>query len=379
MFLGRGNFVELVERQRPLITVYSDEDVKTIEIGRLTFDEEDTLNSVIFRGLGRGLDPNPAMKPTCTPFRQIPIKKESSGTLEVDVIAEKPCTVDHILTHKSQHEEIDFQTRIAKRELVVKLKKLATDEKENVIMTEELKQNVLSASGYDSDETIIYNPGGVIIPKSPTVTKHDTKPRACHARKTRRRSSKSGFHISVHGIRQKRKRTYLGCKIPGCSLKFPSVQEWNSHHRLAHQGIQLTCIECKKSFKMPSFLRDRRYVHSKTVYKCEKCDKNFPFKSLYRIHVRTHLRSKIHKCFAGSCNKEYKWPQDLHRHIQTHLKLTYSCNICDNSNAKKYLLKRHLKRHNDKTNYQCDVCGFKCKWYTQLRHHSKKCTRSELK
>ena len=146
-----------------------------------------------------------------------------------------------------------------------------------------------------------------------------------------------GF-ISLHGIRQKRKRTYLGCKIPGCSLRFPSVREWHSHHRLAHQGIQLTCIECKKSFKMPSFLRDHAYVHSKTAYKCEKCDKDFPFKSLYRIHVRTHLRSKIHKCFAGSCNKEYKWPQDLHHHIQTHLKLTYGCNICDYSNAQKYLL-----------------------------------------
>ena len=141
------------------------------------------------------------MEPTCTPFRQIPIKKESSGALEVDVIAEKPCTADQILTHKSQHKEIDIQSRIAKRELVVKLKKLAIDEKGNVIMTEELKQNVLSASGYNSDETIIYNPGGYIVPKSPTATKHDTKPKACHAHKTRRCSSKSGFHISVHRIR----------------------------------------------------------------------------------------------------------------------------------------------------------------------------------
>ena len=157
MFLGGGNFVELVERQRLLITVYSDEDVKTIEIGRLIFDEEDTLNSVIFRGLGRGLDPTPAMKPTCTPFRQIPIKKESSDTSEVDVRTEKSCTADEIVAHKSQYKESDIQTRVAKRELVVKLKELAIDEKGNVIMTEELKQKVLSASGYDSDETIIYN------------------------------------------------------------------------------------------------------------------------------------------------------------------------------------------------------------------------------
>ena len=190
----------MVERQQPLITVYSDEDVKTIEIGQLTFDEEDTLNSVISRGLGRGLDPKSAIEPTCTPFRQIPIKQESLGTVEVDVTGEKPCTAGQILTHQSQHKEFDIQSRIAKRELIVKLKKLAIDEKGNVIMTEELKQNVLSASGYNSDETIIYNPGGLILPKLPTATKHDTKPEACHACKTRRHSIKSGFHISVTGL-----------------------------------------------------------------------------------------------------------------------------------------------------------------------------------
>ena len=57
VFLGRGNFIELVERQRPLINVESNEDIKMVEIGCLTFDEDETLNSVIFRGLGKGLDP----------------------------------------------------------------------------------------------------------------------------------------------------------------------------------------------------------------------------------------------------------------------------------------------------------------------------------
>ena len=294
--------------------------MKTVEIGRLTFDEEETLNSVISKGLGRALDPKSAMVPTYTPFRQIPIKQELPDTVQVDAVTGKSCTADQIPVNETQHNESDNQSRITRRELVVKLKKLAIDEKGNVIMTEELKQNMLLASGYNSEETIIYNPGEIILPKSPKVTKYATEPKASKARKTRRSTIKSGFHISVHGIKRKRKRTYLGCKIPGCSLKFPLFREWNSYHRLVHQGIQLTCTECKKSFKTPSFLRDHVYVHSKTNYKCEKCDKNFPFKSLYRIHVHTHLRSKIHKCFAGSCNKEYKWPQDLHRHIQTHLK-----------------------------------------------------------
>ena len=279
------------------------------------------------------------MVPAHTPLRQTQIKQELPDTIHVDAVTRKSCTADEIPVNETQHNETDNQPKKTRRELVVKLKKLAIDEKGNMIMTEELKQNMLSANGYDSEETIIYNPGEIILPKSSKVTKYATESKRSKAHKSRRSTTKSGFHISVHRIKCKRKRTYLGCKIPGCSLKFPSVREWNSHHRLVHQGIQLMCTVCKKRFNMPSFLRDHVYVHSKTNYKCEKCNKNFPFKSLYRIHVRTHLRSKIHKCFAGSCNKEYKWPQDLHRHIQTHLKGIYGCNIHDYSNTQKYLLK----------------------------------------
>ena len=177
--------------------------MKTIEIGRLTFDEEDTLNSVIFRGLGRGLDPTPPTNTTSVPLRQLPVKKESSDTLEVDVRTEKSCTLDDVEAHTSQHKESSIQTRLAKREPVVMLKRLATDEKGNVIMTEELKQKVLSASsGYYSDETIIYNPGGlIIISKSPKSTKQNTVPGIVQARKIRGHPSKSGFCISVHGIK----------------------------------------------------------------------------------------------------------------------------------------------------------------------------------
>ena len=72
-------------------------------------------------------------------------------------------------------------------------------------MTEELKKKLLSAcDGYDSDETIIYNPGGVIIPKSPKQSMEygtaTTKASKC---KIRGYPSKSGFSISIHGIRCK--------------------------------------------------------------------------------------------------------------------------------------------------------------------------------
>ena len=56
VYLGRGLFVELMERKWPLTIVEENADTKTVIIGELTFDEQDTLNKVIYRGLGFGVD-----------------------------------------------------------------------------------------------------------------------------------------------------------------------------------------------------------------------------------------------------------------------------------------------------------------------------------
>ena len=358
VYLGNGNFIELVKRQRPLIVVHTNEDIKTVEIGSLTFDEEETLNSVISKGL------------------DITSKSKSKSALLAESTSSEHCLVKQEPLDTVPAVAKEKQPKRVRRRLVVKLHKLATDNDGNVILTEELKRHLISPSGYDSDETIIYNFGGITPSNKLKLVREPKKPKV---RKSGRSATRSRFDISVYGIKRNKKRTYIACKIPGCSSKFPSVREWNSHHRLVHRGTLLKCNVCMKKFNTPSFLRDHAYVHSKSNYKCEKCDKNFPFKSLYRIHVRTHLRSKIYKCFAGSCNKEYKWPQDLHRHILTHLQKRYNCNMCDYSNTQKYLLKRHLKKHSDKTNYECELCEFKCKWYTQLKRHLTKCTISKIK
>ena len=55
VYMGRRQFVELVKRKHPLIIVNEDTDIKTIELGHLMFDELETLNYVIYRGLGMAL------------------------------------------------------------------------------------------------------------------------------------------------------------------------------------------------------------------------------------------------------------------------------------------------------------------------------------
>ena len=80
VFLGRGNYIELVERQQPLIIVKSNEDIKTVEVGCLTFDKDETLNSVMFRGLGKALDCTEENKRLGIPFLKDIIKEEPKGT-----------------------------------------------------------------------------------------------------------------------------------------------------------------------------------------------------------------------------------------------------------------------------------------------------------
>ena len=195
---------------------------------------------------------------------------------------------------------------------------------------------------YDSDETVLYYPVDDDKPyKAQEVLLDEGINMSVKPKRwvIKAHPSCGGFSISVHGVRKRKSRTCLDWKERGCKARFPSVRDWNSYHCRMHNGVKLQCENCGKLFKTPSFLRDHRCEHSECKFVCEKCNKCFVFKSTHRIHRYTHLRVKIHKCFAGSCDREYKWPQDLHRHIQVHLKRNYGCSVCDYTNSQKYLLK----------------------------------------
>ena len=91
VYLGRGLFVELTERKQPLTIVEENADTKTVVIGELTFDEQDTLNKVIYHGLGFGIDRSREQIRSTTHTagheinRDITIKEESeANTTQID-------------------------------------------------------------------------------------------------------------------------------------------------------------------------------------------------------------------------------------------------------------------------------------------------------
>ena len=85
----------------------------------------------------------------------------------------------------------------------------------------------------------------------------------------------------------------------------------------------------------------------------------------------------IIQMLCQNCKHEYKWAQDLHRHVQKHLKCVYGCNICDYTTYEKWLIKRHHVKHEETTYYDCANCEFKCKDYTQWSRHVAKCNSTK--
>ena len=66
-------------------------------------------------------------------------------------------------------------------------------------------------------------------------------------------------------------------------------------------------------------------------------------------------------------------PQDLHRHVKTHLKPSYHCTKCGHVTFQKRLLKRHQVTHKDEYKYVCTYCTFKTKYAWSMVRHDKTC------
>ena len=364
--------MELTERVRPLTTVEENADSKMVVIGELTFDEEETLNKVIYRGLGVGIDKS--REQTCSIThtagdeisRDITIKEElevsttqiNYENLEQEFNLKKlsiRCNRAEVMQYlESRHQLVkDKSMTVKKCEKTVRVQvhKLNLRTLTSIKLSPEMLRKLHVPVDYDSDKTEDYWPlehSTMIEPIpvyydsdktenywplehptmfEPILISEPKKAVKTLKRRIRSKPSKGGFNILVHGVKKCKRRTYLSCKVAGCKTKFNSVKAWNTHHQWLHCDTMLKCNLCNKEFKTPSFMRDHTYIHSDKVFKCNLCGRVFAFKSSLQIHRRTHLKARLFECFAKNCKQEYKWAQDLHRHVQKHLKRVYGCNI----------------------------------------------------
>ena len=130
---------------------------------------------------------------------------------------------------------------------------------------------------------------------------------------------------------------------------------------------------CRKGFKAPSTRRDHMYMHHKKQFTCTKCNKVFCYLSVLQAHMISHRKSKMHHCLAARCRSEYKYKQDLLRHVKWHEPVLHCCEECDYSTSEIRLLKRHMVQHSNKKAYRCGECGKRYKHCNLLNRHRKKC------
>ena len=156
-------------------------------------------------------------------------------------------------------------------------------------------------------------------------------------------------------------------------VTFNTVRSLTAHHRLHHHQVTYQCSTCNKTLPTTNSLCLHQYCHQSKEYKCAKCDKKFVHESRLKQHEPKHKMHKIFKCFHGACLKKYKHPQDLARHVESHLNVRHECDFCDKSFKEKRLLKCHLAVHLKTTSYKCANCEKSFRHSNQLYRHKKTC------
>ena len=146
-----------------------------------------------------------------------------------------------------------------------------------------------------------------------------------------------------------------------------------AHHILHHPSVTYKCSMCAKIAPMPNLLRLHMYYHKHKQYKCNVCNQSFVYQSKLKQHKHRHTKLRMYECFHGGCNKKYRHPQDIIRHIQSHQEKSFECDFCEKKFAEKRLLKRHIVVHQNIDAYTCEKCGKGFKHNNQLYRHHKKC------
>eukprot|EP00095_Tigriopus_kingsejongensis_P012359 maker-scaffold1562_size35716-snap-gene-0.4 protein:Tk12359 transcript:maker-scaffold1562_size35716-snap-gene-0.4-mRNA-1 annotation:"zinc finger protein 778-like" len=135
---------------------------------------------------------------------------------------------------------------------------------------------------------------------------------------------------------------------------------------------QHACQYCEKLFKTRSNLNQHVRTHLGAIFRCEECDKAFT-ESGYRYHLLTHRQEKPFICHV--CAKSFVQNKLLKKHIAScHSEVrNFPCPHCPSSFKRKDHLSRHVSDIHERTEklFQCsfDDCLARFKTSHRLKVH----------
>lgn len=159
-----------------------------------------------------------------------------------------------------------------------------------------------------------------------------------------------------------------------------------SNEPLNRSRKPVACPICGKVFPYKSVLKIHLRTHSgEKPYSCRVCGKAFTQACTVRVHERVHWSVKPFLC--SKCGKGFSQIGTLKGHTcegkrQTHATLkememagvvTFRCHLCKKCFSTRDEYDVHVQGHTDSHRYSCDRCGQKYSLRSELDTHVKHC------
>ncbi|KAH9519348.1 hypothetical protein Btru_075308 [Bulinus truncatus] len=146
-------------------------------------------------------------------------------------------------------------------------------------------------------------------------------------------------------LHEKHHRFNIRRPCPKCGAMVVGLGE---HMRRHHTELdsEFLCSICPKKFKHQCDLQRHLSWHASInngeKFACPKCPKTFSSRHCLLVHVKVHLKCKLHQCPV--CRKQFRAKFNLKTHMRLHsVHKLFHCDICNQGFNFKVSLKNHQK------------------------------------
>ena len=284
-YVGRGLFVELVKREKPLEVIKSKDGLLSYVVGELSVMEQSSFDKILRTGLGASTSKELLPVDLSVP-RNESFNNKSPENTPIDLTIGREHKPDNLkqlvtsgiakdLTTTKEHSSAkldkfavgqsipekstlssenkpSYMEILGKKSLKVSLKTFEfTSSTQTVHVTQKLMDNLPTSSyrqnwdiyipadeGTESDTTLIYWPLFEDSDSDRARLDNSTVPSSRATRKMPK------FNINWHGLRRRKPRYWFKCQVKKCDSTFSTIRGWNFHHSYVHQKIILECESC---------------------------------------------------------------------------------------------------------------------------------------